>query len=169
MGERVSLYTYVPLTIPHCFGFVIAHSRLYNFTVILLELRARHRQSPCVMRCIVLSSVGTTCPLHKIHCTRGSAKRSGSEPNCSLHWLSEEGWVGCVTHTSSAPLPGGWSEVLCWASWPGSGMHTGRRSGGRRHNAIQQKVRKRHGRKSASSVRASRLDTNFTRRIGYFH
>ena len=84
MGKRVSLYTYAPLTIPHCFGWVIAHSRLDNFTVILLELRARHRQSPCVMGCIALSPVGTTCPLHKIHCTRVLAKRSGWEPNCSL-------------------------------------------------------------------------------------
>ena len=84
MGERVSLYTYVPLTIPYCIGCVTAHGRLDNFTVILLELRARHRQSLCVMSCIALSSVGTTCPLHKIHCTPGLAKRSGSQQIWSL-------------------------------------------------------------------------------------
>jgi hypothetical protein len=84
MGERVSFYTFAQLTIPHCFGCVTAHSRLDKFRMILLELRARHRQSPCVMVCIALSSVGTTCPLHKIHCTRGSAKRFGSQPICSL-------------------------------------------------------------------------------------
>ena len=84
MGEGVSIYTYAPLTIPHCFCFNTAHGRLDKFRMILLELRARHRQSPCVMGCIALSSVGTTCPLHKIHCTRGLAKRSGSEPICLL-------------------------------------------------------------------------------------
>jgi hypothetical protein len=84
MGKRVSLYTYAPLTIPHCFGCVTAHSLLDKFRMILLELRARHRQSPCGIGCSALSSVGTTCPLHKIHCTRGSAKRPESEPICSL-------------------------------------------------------------------------------------
>ncbi len=84
MDERVLLYTYAPLTIPHCFGCVTAHGWLDKFRMILLELRARHRQSPCIMGCIALSSVGTTCPLHKIHCTRVLAKRSGSEPICSL-------------------------------------------------------------------------------------
>ena len=84
MDERVSLYTYAPLTIPHCFGCVTVHSRLDKFRMILLELRARNRQSPCVMGCIALSSVGMTCPLHKIHCMRGSAKQSGSEQICSL-------------------------------------------------------------------------------------
>jgi len=84
MGERVSFYTYTPRTIPHCFGYVTAHSRLDKFRMILLELRARHRQSLCVMGCIALSSVGTTCPLHKIHCMRGSAKQFGSEPICLL-------------------------------------------------------------------------------------
>jgi len=77
-------YLWTALTIPHYFGCVTAHGRLDNFTVILLELRARHRQSLCVMGCIALSSVGTTCPLHKIHCTPGSAKRSGSEQIWSL-------------------------------------------------------------------------------------
>lgn len=84
MGGCVSFYTFAPLTIPHCFGCVTAHSRLDKFRMILLELRARHRQSPCVMGCIALSSVGTTCPFHEIHCTRGSAKRFGSEPICLL-------------------------------------------------------------------------------------
>jgi len=84
MGERVSLYTYAPLTIPDWFGCVTAHGLLDKFRMILLELRARHRQSPCGIGCSALSSVGTTCPLHKIHCTRGSAKRPGSEPICSL-------------------------------------------------------------------------------------
>ena len=84
MDERVSLYKYAPLTIPHCFGYVTAHGRLDKFRMILLELRARHRQSPCVMGCIALSTVGTRCPLHKIHCMRGSAKRSVSQPTYSL-------------------------------------------------------------------------------------
>ena len=84
MGERVSLYTYAPLTIPYWIGCVTAHRRLDKFKMILLELRARHRQSLCVIGCIALSSVGTTCPLHKTHCTRGLAKRSGSQQICSL-------------------------------------------------------------------------------------
>ncbi len=84
MGEPVSLYTDVPLTIRYYAGRVTVHGRLDNLAVILLELRARHRQSHCVLGCIALSSVGTTCPLHKIHCTPGSAKRSGSQPICSL-------------------------------------------------------------------------------------
>jgi len=57
---------------------------LDKFRMILLELRARHRQSLCVLGCIALSSVGTTCLLHKTHCTRGLAKRSGSQRICSL-------------------------------------------------------------------------------------
>jgi hypothetical protein len=84
MGERESLYTYELSTIPHYVVSVTVPSRLDKFRGILLELRARHRQSPCAMGCIALSSVGTTCPLHKIHCMRGLAKRSGSEPICSL-------------------------------------------------------------------------------------
>jgi hypothetical protein len=84
MGERRWLYKYESSTIPHRCGCIIAHGRLDKFRMILLELRARHRQSPCAMGCIALSSVGTTCPPHKIHCTRGLAKRSGSPPICSL-------------------------------------------------------------------------------------
>ena len=72
------------LTIPYCTGSITVHGRLDNFTLILLELRARHRQSLCGISCSALSSVGTTCPLHKIHCTPGLAKRSGSQPICSL-------------------------------------------------------------------------------------
>ena len=82
--DDIALYFWGALTIPHCFTCVTAQGRLDNFTVILLELCARHRQSLCVMGCIALSSVGTTCPLHKIHCTPGLAKRSGSQPICSL-------------------------------------------------------------------------------------
>jgi len=133
MGERGSLYTYDLHTIPHCIGSVTVQSRLDKFRMILLELRARHRQSPCAMGCIALSSVGTTCPPHKIHCTRGLAKRFGSQPICSLRWSSEERWDGHVIPTSLILPPGGWSEVWCWVSWLGSGMRTGRPSDGRRH------------------------------------
>ena len=84
MGERRSLYTYESLTIRHCSGSVTKQDRLDKFRMILLELRARHRQSLCVLDCIALSSVGTTCLLHKTHCTRGLAKRSGSQQICSL-------------------------------------------------------------------------------------
>ena len=41
-------------TIPHWLGSVTTHDRLDNFPVILLELRARHRQSLCVTCCIAL-------------------------------------------------------------------------------------------------------------------
>jgi len=61
-----------------------ARSLFDNFILILLELRARHRQSGCVIGCRALASVGTTCLLHKIPCTPGLAKRSGSPPICSL-------------------------------------------------------------------------------------
>ena len=72
------------LTIPYCTGCVTVHRRLDKFRMILLELRARHRQSDCDLNCIALSSVGTTCLLHKTHCTRGLAKRSGLQQICSL-------------------------------------------------------------------------------------
>ena len=83
-GERGSLHTFEPFTIPYCIGCVTAYRRLDKFRMILLELPARHRQSLCVMGCTALSSVGTTCPLHKIHCTPGLAKRLGSEQIWSL-------------------------------------------------------------------------------------
>jgi len=83
-----------------------------------------------VLHC--LSSVGMTCPLHKIHCTPGLAKRSGSQQIWSLRWLLEEGWGGRAIHTFLILPPGGWSSVLCWGLWLGSGMRIGRCSGGRR-------------------------------------
>jgi hypothetical protein len=49
MGERVLLYTDAPLTIPYCTGCVTVRRRLDKFRMILLELRARHRQSHCGM------------------------------------------------------------------------------------------------------------------------
>ena len=82
MDERMCFRLRV--TILYCTGSITVHDRLDNFTLILLELRARHRQSLCVIDCIALSSVGTTCLLHKTHCTRGLAKRSGSQQICSL-------------------------------------------------------------------------------------
>jgi hypothetical protein len=86
MGECVLLCTYRSLTIPYCTSSGTVHGRLRldNFILILLELRARHRQSGCVIGCRALASVGTTCLLHKIPCTPGLAKRSGSPPICSL-------------------------------------------------------------------------------------
>ena len=84
MNERVWLCPGASLTIPYGTGSITGHGRLDNFILILLELRARHRQSLCGIGCSALSSVGTTCPLHKIHCTPGLAKRSGSQPICSL-------------------------------------------------------------------------------------
>ncbi len=84
MDERVWLHPCVSFTIPYGTGLITVHGRLDNLTLILLELRARHRQSLCGLSCSVLSSVGTTCPLHKIHCTPGLAKRSGSQQIWSL-------------------------------------------------------------------------------------
>ena len=40
---------YKPLNYTHWIGCVTAHCRLDKFRMILLELRARHRQSPCVL------------------------------------------------------------------------------------------------------------------------
>jgi F-type H+-transporting ATPase subunit a len=49
-------------------------------------------------------------------------------------------------------------------------MRTGRCSGGRRHNDVHETIQiERHGRKPASSLRTSRVDPDFARRIRYFH
>ena len=46
------------VTILYCTGSITVHDRLDNFTLILLELRARHRQSLCVISCIALAFRG---------------------------------------------------------------------------------------------------------------
>jgi hypothetical protein len=116
MGERVWFFTSARCTIRHYICCVTVQDQLDNIRTILVELPARLRQSPCARGRIALSSVGTTCPLRKIHCIRGLAKRPGLQPNWLLRSLSEEGWVGPVTPTSLIPLLGEWSEGSCWGS-----------------------------------------------------
>jgi ATP synthase protein I len=88
----------VSFTIPYCTGSITGHGRLDNFILILLELAARHRQSPCVLAALHSPTWVRMPPSQDpLYAGLGQAVRIGTDLLAALIVGGGLGWV-CDTY-----------------------------------------------------------------------